>query len=181
MIRRIRIIRMRGTGATGRMAHTAGRSIRVGRPSVVALTLWLLPGLGCSDPLAPEQEALDTSRARWTASSIADYRYTLREFCFCGPETLRPVVIEVVDGQVASATYEDDGTAVVQPRLGQLRTVDGLFDVIQDAIDREAHSLEAQYDPVRGYPTSVQIDYIEFAVDEEYGFAASDLVPLEGG
>jgi hypothetical protein len=145
--------------------------------------LWVaaLPSAACSDPLGPEQETLNTNRAAWATAAIADYRYTSREFCFCGPETLRPVSIEVRGGQISSATYEDDGTTVVEPRLSQLRTIDGWFNVIQDAIDREAYSLEAAYDRVLGYPTSVQIDYIEFAVDEEYGFAASGLVPIEGG
>jgi hypothetical protein len=161
---------------SSRMACLAERPL-----GVIVFMLALQASAGCSDPLGPEQEALDANRDRWAAAALADYRYTLREFCFCGPETLRPVVIEVRDGQVASATYEDDGTAVVEPRLGQLRTVDGLFDVVQDAIDRDAHSLDASYDPTLGYPTSAQIDYIEFAVDEEYGFAASALAPSEGG
>ena len=52
-------------------------------------------------------------------------------------------------------------------------TIDGLFDKIQDAIDREAVRLTVSYDPEIGYPTSVSIDYSLTIIDEEFSFTAT--------
>ncbi len=49
-------------------------------------------------------------------------------------------------------------------------TVEGLFDLIADAIARRAYSIQAAYHPDLGYPESVYIDYDERQADEERGF-----------
>jgi hypothetical protein len=88
------------------------------------------------------------------------------------------VRIEVRDGVVSAATYVDDGSPVGEEYRTDLPTIEDLFEEIQDAIDREAHSLSASYDADRGYPTAVAIDYIENAVDEEMAFNVYSLEPL---
>jgi hypothetical protein len=56
---------------------------------------------------------------------------------------------------------------------GFFLTVDELFEVVQDAIDQEAYSLTVGYHAQLGYPTSIDIDYLLNAVDEEVSFRAS--------
>jgi hypothetical protein len=55
-------------------------------------------------------------------------------------------------------------------------TVEGLFDYIQAAIDKKAHAVNVVYDAELGYPTSIEVDYIERAVDDEIRFKAGHLV-----
>jgi len=131
----------------------------------------------CSDALGPLQSELDANRRKWEAQDLSDYTYRFRQLCFCPPEITDEVWIHVEDNQVASATFVESGEPVGQPRLGELRTIDGLFDYLQDAIDREAHSIEATFDPTLGYPTHAAIDFIENAVDEEQAFTAEELTP----
>ena len=138
---------------------------------------------GCSDALGPEIEALEAARARWDRSGPGAYTFVLRRSCFCGSPFLRPVRIDVVDGAVIAAEYEDDGQPINVP-LSEVDTVVDLFDEIQDAFDRDAHQVLAEYDEAMGYPKSVSIDYILEAIDEEMAFSVLELellaLPLAG-
>jgi hypothetical protein len=61
------------------------------------------------------------------------------------------------------------------------RTIDGLFDLVQDAYARDAHEVQVEFDPGRGYPTRIWIDYVQMMADEEVGFTLlSDVTALEG-
>jgi hypothetical protein len=42
-----------------------------------------------------------------------------------------------------------------------------LFDLVQDAIAKKAHSLSVTYHPTLGYPTQINIDYDQQMADEE--------------
>ncbi len=49
-------------------------------------------------------------------------------------------------------------------------TIDGLFDLVQDVYDRKTYAVQVEFDPSRGYPTRIYIDYSEMIADEELGF-----------
>jgi len=52
---------------------------------------------------------------------------------------------------------------------------------VQDAYDRDAHEVQVEFDPSRGYPTRIWIDYMLMMADEEMGFTLlSDVTALEG-
>jgi hypothetical protein len=52
---------------------------------------------------------------------------------------------------------------------------------VQDAYERDAHEIQVEFDPGRGYPTRIWIDYVEMMADEEMGFTLlSDVTALEG-
>ncbi|HOX42319.1 MAG TPA: DUF6174 domain-containing protein [Myxococcota bacterium] len=136
-----------------------------------ALGAWLLLALvGCGD--SPERDLLEQSRDLWHSQAPTGYRYDFTWNCFCEPGFTGPVVVHVQAGAVTSVTYQADGAAA-DPT--DYRTIEGLFELIGDAIDRDAHEVRVTYDATRGYPTSAYLDYEEFAVDEEMGFSASNL------
>ena len=61
------------------------------------------------------------------------------------------------------------------------RTLNSLFDLVQDAYERDAHEIQVEFDTGRGYPTRIWIDYVEMMADEEMGFTLlSDVTALEG-
>ena len=81
-----------------------------------------------------------------------------------------------MDGrEIVEVRYLDDEPHRRAPDAAQYYTIPGLFNLIQDAIDTGAYSLEAQYDAEFGYPTEVFIDYVSNIADEERGFSASNL------
>lgn len=137
------------------------------------VSLLVIAGAACTSALAPEQDTLSNARARWNAGSPEAYTYRLQRSCFCGTEFLRPIQIDVIDGVVVAAVYADDGEPILTP-LDEVSTIEDLFDEVQDAIDRDAHSIDAEYDASLGYPESVSIDFELQAIDEEMAFFVSD-------
>ncbi len=147
-----------------------------GRCLVIAL-LAVTP-LGCSDGTGLEQDPLEAARARWAETNAADYIFEFRRSCFCPPDFVRSVRIEVLDGVVSSAVYVDTEEAIPLP-LTSVPTIDDLFDEIGDALEGAAFSVIADYDADMGYPTSVSIDFIENAIDDEMAFTVSSFQLLD--
>jgi hypothetical protein len=56
--------------------------------------------------------------------------------------------------------------------------VDGLFDLLEDAVERRAEEMRVSWDPARRYPTRVWIDYDDRVADEELGFTAAELTAI---
>ena len=137
--------------------------------------LVFLPMLtACSDLHGPEQSELNTNLAAWRSANIEDYQFRFQRLCFC--VFIDPVIVEVRHGDIASVILADSGTVVDTTQMGgHFLAIDGLFEVIQDAIDQEAHSLTVEYHAQLGYPTSIDIDYLLNAVDEEVSFRASEV------
>jgi hypothetical protein len=138
---------------------------------------WTLALGGCEDPLGPERDALAAARARWEASAPTAYHFQFRRLCFCGPATIRPVRIQVLEDEVVAVRDVESGQPVTEP-LDSFPTIEDLFDEIEDALDREAYRLEAMYDVQFGYPIDVSIDFIEHAVDEEMTLLVSEFEVL---
>jgi Family of unknown function (DUF6174) len=128
---------------------------------------------GCA-LVAPEdheavQRDLNRARRQWEAQGLEDYRFVMRRLCFCGQEIVAPVVVEVSDGSVESQRYQETEEAVEARHADLWPTIEGLFALVQDAIDRDAFRIEVEYDRERGHPVSIGIDYQENVVDEELG------------
>lgn len=130
--------------------------------------------VGDNDALGEAQAELDRHRALWEANRAEDYSFVLAPICFCRQDLLDPVTIRVVDGIVESVTYVESGEAPEHDGFGRYVTIDGLFDTIQEAIDREASQVTVSYDTAIGYPTNARLDYDARMADEEYMFTASD-------
>lgn len=140
----------------------------------------VLFGASCSvlglDDYDDERERLEAARAAWESQDIDDYSYVLRRICFCAGTT-QPARIVVENGETVSVTIVETGEPVGEHEVEFFLTIPGLFDFVEDAIDREAHSIDVAYDPDRGIPLTISIDYEELAVDEEMAFEASQFEP----
>ncbi len=140
----------------------------------LAACAWI--AAACSNPLSAQQRELDANRERWQASDIVSYTYRLEIGCFCPPEITSPVLVRVSQDSIVSVVYAASGDTVAA-LVSSFYTVGGLFEVVEDAIEREAHELSVIYDDSLGYPRRIVIDYEEQAVDEELALTASDLTP----
>lgn len=115
---------------------------------------------------------IEDPRARWEAYELADYTIEQVLGCFCaGPRKFVAVVRDndVVALQKASPALEDESW------LDGYHTVDELFDLIEDARERDPAVLEVSYHPRYGYPTRIYVDYSAQTADEELGFTLSNL------
>lgn len=142
----------------------------------ILLCLPLLAGSRCSVlGEGPEPRVLGEARARWERAAIDDYTFELRRVCFCGD--IEPVRIVVRDGVAVSYTVVETGEPLAAESRQWYPTVDGLFDFVAEAIERDAHRIDARYDDGRGYPIHLFVDYDERVADEEMGYEVSGFTP----
>ena len=144
--------------------------------SVMRLRLTTLLLLGaCTSPTTPENDLADY-RTLWEAQRLTDYTFDVVRNCYC---LGRADVRVTVKGGVITSVTELASEVAHDPEF--FRTIDGLFDLVQDAYDRDAHEVQVEFDPGRGYPTRIWIDYVQTMADEEMGFTLlSDVTALEG-
>lgn len=112
---------------------------------------------------------------KWEAQGITDYRFNLNIGCFCPWSELMPLTIVVRNGEAVSISAH--GEQVPAPFLEnfvQYDTVEDLFKVILSAQESGADEINTEYDPVYGFPTSIAIDYIEMAMDDEMGIFVTE-------
>jgi hypothetical protein len=171
----VRQARLRPT-ASVRTSRRATGSWPVPRLLFGTVVFALASATGC-DSVGPEVETdLDRARATWQSAAIRDYTYVVQRGCFCAPDALGPVRVTVEDGVVTEAVYLDSGRPV--GAFGNLfPAVEGLFDLIRDAVADKAYRVDVAYDAELGFPTVIDIDYIENAVDDELMVWARDFLP----
>ena len=123
-----------------------------------------------------EVRDLARARARWNVNGIPDYDVIARAHCFCafGGDDVRVIVRS---GGVVSATILATGRMLGGAEAVQYRSVEQLFDVIENAIDLDAYRIDATYDAHYGYPTHFFIDYQRSAADEEFGYEIVQFTP----
>ena len=85
--------------------------------------------------------------------------------------------VRVRAGAVVARTYEEDGTPVPDPFAVWFPAVEGLFDFVEDAIERDADFLDVEYDADQGFPAHVFADYTERVADEERGYDVLSFEP----
>jgi hypothetical protein len=118
--------------------------------------------------------ALAAARARWEQAGPSSYEFVMTWQIF--NDTHGDYRIAVADGMPLSIE-RSDGTRLDPARVeGDLpRTIDELFDALTREIS--ADSFAATYDPRLGYPTSVTVDKMLDAVDDELTVRVSELTP----
>jgi len=107
---------------------------------------------------------------KWEGQNINHYRFTVIVGCFC-PFAGAEVTYEVLNGQVVTesvkpASDRPDDPARISEFYQPYNTIDKAFDYVQGAIN-EADKTTIVYDPTYGFPTSVSVDLIEMAMDDE--------------
>jgi hypothetical protein len=123
---------------------------------------------GCRETNNLNSRRLNFNRRLWDQQNISNYRYTFSNGCFCTQEARGPVVIEVRNRKTTSIISVATGKPVDNPEFFQnYNTIPKLFNVIEDAINRKAYSLDIDYSPKVGYPTKINIDYNSQIADEE--------------
>ena len=136
--------------------------------------------MGCGSSGSGEVTGtLATQRSRWSQQNLTSYRFRFRWNCFCTPEFVRPVEITVREKNIVSISDPTSGTSLDPASFSRYRTISGLFDLLQEAAELPADRIDVTYDAELAYPTTAFVDYSVRTADEEIGFAASMLVPLQ--
>ena len=119
--------------------------------------------------------ALKTNQAKWKNSGITHYRFDLFIGCFCAFRDKMPLHIEVQDGEVVSMTYTDGTPAPTDDQFfNSFATLDRIFLDLTTGTASKADEVKVEYDPTYGYPTTVNVDQIKAAMDDEYALTVSN-------
>jgi hypothetical protein len=151
------------------------RPLRYAAPLVAALLLTSCDVLGITLGGSGRRSELERQHAKWASQNITAYRFTYRRECFCGTALTSSTEIEVRGGAIVTAHYAERDDPIPTYVQTNLPTVETLFAIIADAIDREADLLEVTYDPMRGYPRRIAIDYRFNTADDEVTHVVSSL------
>lgn len=130
----------------------------------------------CSAFTDPSSD-LDDARARWRSAEPVSYEFTMERLCFCPREITSPVIVQVKAGVVESRRYADTGAPVDARFTTEFPSIDGVFAIVDAAIARSADKIDAAYDPTRGFPTRIDIDYVTNAIDDELRVRVRDFKP----
>ena len=126
------------------------------------------------------QSALNQNRDKWTAQGISHYRFNLTVSCFCPFFEVNPVTVEVLDGKIVSMTGADG-----QPLPDNFRseferagTVEQLFAIVEYSL-ANADQVEVTYDAGYGFPSSISVDQIKMAMDDEISYYVENFEVLK--
>jgi hypothetical protein len=146
--------------------------------AAVILVASLVPACAMDAESTQDSEVLGqmiSHREQWSRPSRSEYQFTWQQGCFCGPEMTRPIRISVKAGRIVSAAYVDDKQPVSASIQSGLTTIEGVFDLIQHAVDQHYDEVRVTYGD-QGYPSSVFFDISKRAADEERSIAISDVI-----
>jgi hypothetical protein len=122
------------------------------------------------------RDELSRNRELWARIGPSAYEYALERRCFCGEAARGPIRVTVEVGAVVERVYVGSGDPVPASFDDLFPVVDGLFDVLEDAYERDAHQIDVTYDPETGVPIDFWIDYSENTIDEELGYTVTEPV-----
>lgn len=129
---------------------------------------------GClSAELAEVQRELEEQQVRWQDTALERYQFTFQWICFCPPEYTTPMQIAVRDETIERITVLETGESVPPARFQDYHSISGLFDFLENVIERKPANIAVTYDAL-GYPTKASIDYRDNVSDDELSFTVEN-------
>lgn len=139
-----------------------------GTVRALALSVLLVMLAACGDTTTPRTSSNGPYAAafeRWQAADITDY--SIIYFVTGGIGRVGPKVVQVENGEAV----EVDATDPTQ--IAPSYSVDDLFDELNAA----EIVVDADFDPELGFPTRLELDPIEDAIDDEFSVEVTALEP----
>ena len=129
---------------------------RTGWSIPVVWTLSVL-ALGCSALSVdkPELDRLQSEHRAWDALGIVDYDMVFEVNCFCDPDTLKPVRIQVRGDQVISIVRAVTGEEVPASQWENYPNIDQLYTRLETYFARDDTEATATYDADYHFPVRV--------------------------
>ena len=127
------------------------------------------------DPMRPERDALARAEARWNAVRPASNSYVMMQqrSCFCLNGGLYEVT--VVNNVIVRARNPATDADLPSAQWVWFRTVSQLFDEVRSALRKDGVLRSVAYDRARGFPTTVSLDPVPQAIDDEIAYLTPSL------
>jgi hypothetical protein len=122
------------------------------------------------------------NRQKWNDANITHYRFSLNIGCFCVFRSEMPLTVEVLNGEVISMTGADgniiDAANANYAYYSTYATINRLFTELESDSVRKADDVTVTYDATYGFPSTINIDFIKAAADDELYLSASGFESL---
>jgi hypothetical protein len=141
--------------------------------SWLVVVLLAIVSSGCNSIFGVDDDDIERAERRWAREGPLDYSYVLQRNCFCGGEVTGAVRITVENRVVISRRYVETGEPVPQQWESLFPAIEGVFQIVRDAMRNDADEIDARYDGDLGHPIHIFIDYIQEAADDELGLELS--------
>lgn len=105
-------------------------------------------------------DQLAAQEAVWGETGSASYMLEMTRDCVCADDANRwQVSLDVVDDEVVSGVHVFTGEALTTEELALQYTVEDLFDVVRDALNRGVASVTISYNNDYGFVEQLYVDY----------------------
>ena len=151
----------------------------------------VLPGSAEIDRRAAVKIGIDLHRQLWETRPSDNYKFGFQWNVGDYAYQRANVEVRIVKGEIEQVQWADnavkiDGTEPAgleipdEPDIDDYYNIEGLFAVIEEAIDSDPISVTLGFDSVFGFPTNVSIKFAPDNRHEDVSFFAAQLVPLPG-
>lgn len=145
-------------------------------------TRWVTAAIGVlfvvacdKDPTGPEWSALRSAEAQWHAVQPASNSYVIQQriACFCiDGGTVYDVTVTA--GTVSQVRAFPNNVFVPVDQYPRFQTIDQLFEKVRTALKTPGQLVAVEYDAAFGYPTTVSLDPIQNAIDDEVSYLTNN-------
>ena len=142
---------------------------------LIALAIITLVSIAPRCAITDPEETLEEGRALWARNGPASYEMTVFRSCECLPGASGPVRVVVRNGVVESRTHLWFNAPVEPQFAAAYPSVDGLFDLLESAVDAGTTPIEVRYHRTLGYPLHMELG--DPALDAP-AYSVTDFHPL---
>ena len=130
-----------------------------------------------NDNTSTAYKILIENKKRWKDAQTKNYSFVVKKSCFCPYE--ENIQISVDNEKVIESKYIPSNISINIDK--KQKTIDGYFNIIEEAINENVYALSVNYDALYGYPKVISINYDEQMVDEEISYSLTHFTPTIDG
>ncbi|MEA5536472.1 DUF6174 domain-containing protein [Crocosphaera sp. XPORK-15E] len=120
---------------------------------------------------------LQKNRELWRSQPLKNYQYNYQQQCFCPSPGNTPLKVSVKNGKITQVIDLKTNQAIAD--LTYPKTIQQLFQIIAEAIEKKAYEILVTYHSTLGYPTRIAIDYQKMLADDEVTYTVENLSKLD--
>ncbi|MDJ0844185.1 DUF6174 domain-containing protein [Crocosphaera sp.] len=143
---------------------------------LIVMVVNIMPISANENNHSPLIEEMKENRQLWRSQRLKNYQYIYQQQCFCVPPSNTPLKVSVKNDKITEVVDLNNNQIIAD--LTFPKSIDELFNIIKDAIQRNADEILITYDQTLGYPTRVAIDYQKILADEEVTYTVENLSKL---
>ena len=118
---------------------------------------------------------VQANKDKWLSHDIKKYQIEMQKICFCAPDAVRMMIFQVEDNEIKDVRYADSGDAVDPGHYNELNTIEGMFALVEQSLEKNPADIVISYDQEYGYIKELTVDYQENIADDEFTFIASNM------